>query len=94
MLAAPTESDSVTVTSYAADGELLGTERVAVKRLTSAALDLPEKTSLVDVRAEGTPLPGAVRVVTDRGVSTLPLRELVLTGLVPAVSPGWVHSAP
>ncbi len=94
VLAAPTESDSVTVTSYAADGELLGTERVAVKRLTSAALDLPEKTSLVDVRAEGTPLPGAVRVVTDRGVSTLPLQELVLTGLVPAVSPGWVHSAP
>ena len=94
VLAAPTESDSVTVTSYDAGGKLLGTERVAVKRLTSAALDLPGKTSLVDVRAEGTPLPGAVRVVTDRGVVTLPLQELVLTGLVPAVSAGWVQSAP
>ena len=94
VLAAPTESDSVTVTSYDAGGKHLGTERVAVKRLTSAALDLPGKTSLVDVRAEGTPLPGAVRVVTERGVVTLPLQELVLTGLVPAVSAGWVQSAP
>ena len=94
LLAAPTESGSVTVRSYDVGGELLGTNRVAVKRLTSAALDLPDQASLVGVRAEGTPVPGAVRVVTDRGVVTLPLRELVLTGLVPAVSPGWVQSAP
>ena len=94
VLAAPTESDSVTVTSYDAGGKHLRTERVAVKRLTTAALDLPGKTSLVDVRAEGTPLPGAIRVVTERGVVTLPLQELVLSGLVPAVSAGWVQSAP
>ena len=67
---------------------------MAVKRLTCAVLDLPAKTSLVDVRAEGTPLPGAVRVVTDRGVVSLPLQELVLSALVPGVSAGWVQSAP
>jgi hypothetical protein len=94
VLAAPTEADSVNVTSYDAGGKLLGTDRVAVKRLTCAALDLPRKTALVDVRAEGTPLPGAVRVVTHSGVVTLPLQELVLRGLVPAVSAGWVQSAP
>ena len=53
-----TQAGSVTVTSYDADGTRLGSERVAVKRLTCAAFDLPAKTSLVDVRAEGTPLPG------------------------------------
>ena len=94
VLAAPTESGSVTVTAYDAGGKHLKTERVAVKRLTCAVLGLPGQTSLVDVRAERTPLPGAVRVVTDGGVVTLPLQELVLTGLVPAVSAGWVQSAP
>lgn len=94
VLAAPTRAGSVTVTSYDADGKRLATKRLAAKRLTSVALDLPDKTSLVVVRADQTALPGAVRVVTDRGVVTLPLQELVLTSLVPAVSAGPAQSAP
>jgi hypothetical protein len=94
VVAAPTQAGSVTVTSYDVDGKLLATKRLAAKRLTSAALDLPDKTSLVVVRAEGTPLPGAVRVVSDGGVEVLPLQELVLTGLVPAVTPGSIQSVP
>jgi len=88
LLAAPDVSGAVSVTSYDAQGKKLATKRVVAKRLTSASLALPKKTSMVVVKAEGKPLPAAVRVVTDRGVVVLPLQELVLSTLVPAVSPG------
>ncbi|CUR59444.1 conserved exported hypothetical protein [metagenome] len=88
VMTAPQESGTVSVTSYDADGAELSTERLAVKRLTSASLELPQKTSLVVVEAEGVPLPGAVRVVDQDGTVVLPLNELVLSALVPSVTAG------
>ncbi len=88
LLAAPDESGAVTVTSYDIDGAELGSERVAVKRFTSTSYELPAKASLVLVEAAQVALPSAVRVVTDSGLVVLPLQELVLTGLVPSVTPG------
>jgi len=88
VMAAPFQAGSATVTSYDAEGARLKSQRLAAKRLTSVALDLPAKTSLVVFRADGAPLPGAVRVVTDGGVVVQPLTDLVLTGLIPAVSAG------
>ncbi len=88
VLAAPNASGSATVTAYDADGGVLVEKRLAPKRLTDVALDLPRATSLVVVSTERASLLGAVRVVTDRGVVTLPLTALVVNGLVPSVRPG------
>ncbi len=88
VMSAPEESGSVSVTSYDADGAELSTKRMAVKRLTTASLALPKATSLVVVEAEGVALPGAIRVVGKDGTVVLPMTELVLTALVPSVTPG------
>ena len=88
VMSAPDESGSVSVTSYDAEGAELSTERMAVKRLTTSSLELPKKTSMVVVQAEGVALPGAIRVVSQDGTVVLPLTEVVLTALVPSVTAG------
>ncbi|MGD9960401.1 DUF5719 family protein [Nocardioides sp.] len=88
VLAAPEESGAAMVTAYDADGAELDSQRVAVKRLTSGAFELPDKTALVSVVADDVPLPGAITVTGPQGSFVLPLTDLVLTALVPSVTPG------
>jgi hypothetical protein len=88
VLAAPNESGSATVTSYDVVGKELASTRVAVKRLTSTSLLLPQKASLVVVKAVGPALPGAIRVVGTKGAMVLQLTELALTAPVAALTPG------
>ena len=89
-VAGPEVAGSVEVTEWSRSGRKLMTKRVAAQQLTSATLALPARTALVTTipdQDEPTLL-GAVRVDLGSGSVTLPLRELVLTGLVPAVRPG------
>jgi hypothetical protein len=76
-----------TVTSYAANGKQLDQQRVELEPGAGADVELPDKASLVTVTPERTSVRAAV-LLTGTGTAVVPLRELVLTGLVPDVRPG------
>jgi uncharacterized protein DUF5719 len=83
-------ADSVgvaTVTAYAANGQELATQRVELNPGGGGDVALPDEATLVVVTPERASVRAAV-LVQGTGTAVVPLRELVLTGLVPDVRPG------
>lgn len=87
LLGDPSAIGVATVSSYAANGTELSTERVELKPGTGADVSVPDKAVLVTVAPERTSVRGSV-LVTGTGAAVVPLRQLVLTSLVPEVRPG------
>ena len=87
LLAGPDAVGVATVTAYAANGKQLGTQRVELAPDTGADVALPDEAALVVLTPERTTVRAAV-LVQGTGTAVVPLRELVLTGLVPDVRPG------
>ena len=77
----------VTVTSYSARGKRLDQQEVELSPDAGADLKLPDDAVLVTVTPQGTSVRAAV-LLNGTGTAVVPLRELVLTGLVPDVRPG------
>lgn len=75
------------VAAYGQDGGLLAEKRVELREGSGGQVDLPRGTVLVRVTPRRTDVSAAV-VVTGRGHTVVPLRELVRRALVPAVRPG------
>ena len=78
---------AATVTSYSARGKQLDQQEVELGPDAGADLGLPDDAALVTVTPHGTSVRGAV-LLSGTGTAVVPLRELVLTGLVPDVRPG------
>jgi len=87
LLAGPDAVGVATVTAYAANGKQLASQRVELAPDTGADVPLPDDTALVLLTPERTSVRAAV-FVQGTGTAVIPLRELVLTGLVPDVRPG------
>jgi hypothetical protein len=87
LLGDPSAVGVATVTAYDATGKRLATQRVELEPKAGADVTLPSKAVLVTVAPERTSVRGAV-LVTGTGAAVVPLRELVLTSLVPGVRPG------
>jgi len=87
LLEDPDTAGSATVTSYDADGKQLDQQQVDLVPDAGADLALPDAAALVTLTPQGTSLRAAV-LLTGTGTAVVPLRELVLTGLVPDVRPG------
>jgi hypothetical protein len=87
LLGGPDAVGVATVTSYAANGKQLDQQRVELAPDAGADLELPDKAALVTLAPERTSVRAAV-LLSGTGTAVLPLRELVLTGLVPDVRPG------
>jgi hypothetical protein len=80
-----------TVSAYAGNGKALSSQRVELSPGTGADVALPARTALVTVTPERTTVRGALLVeaaAPGTGAAVVPLRELVLTSLVPGVRPG------
>ncbi len=86
LLSGATADTSVTVSSYAANGKQLDQGEVTVVAGGAADLAVPDKAVLVVLDPQG-PVRGAV-LLTGTGTAVVPLRPLVLSGLVPDVRPG------
>ena len=83
-------SDAVgvaTVTAYTDRGKVLEEQRVELVPGAGADVTLPDGASLVTLVPERASVHAAV-LVSGSGTAVVPLRELVLTGLVPDVRPG------
>lgn len=87
LLGDPGGSGTATVTAYAANGKQLAQTPVELAAGAGADVELPEKTALVTLDAQGASVRAAV-LLSGTGTAVVPLRELVLTGLVPDVRPG------
>jgi hypothetical protein len=87
LLAGPDAVGVATVTAYAANGKVLATQRIELAPNAGGDVALPDETTLVVLTPERTSV-GAALLVQGTGTAVLPLRELVLTGLVPDVRPG------
>lgn len=87
LLAGPDAVGVATVTAYAANGKQLATQRVELAPDTGADVALPDETALVVLTPERTTVRAAV-LIEGTGTAVVPLRELVLTGLVPDVRLG------
>jgi Family of unknown function (DUF5719) len=87
LLGGPDAVGVATVTAYAANGKQLATQRVELAPGTGADVELPDDAALVTLTPERTSVRAAV-LLTGTGTAVVPLRELVLTGLVPDVRPG------
>ena len=87
MLAGAGAAGGATVTSYSARGKQLDQQQVALSPDAGADLKLPDDAVLVTVTPQGTSMRAAV-LLNGTGAAVIPLRELVLTGLVPDVRPG------
>jgi hypothetical protein len=87
LLGAPDAVGVATVTAYAANGRQLDQQRVELAPAVGADLALPDRASFVTVEPERTSVRAAVLLSGD-GTAAVPLRALVLTGLVPDVGPG------
>jgi hypothetical protein len=87
LLAGADAAGGATVTSYSARGKQLDQQEVEVAPDAGADLALPDDAALVTVTPHGTSVRAAV-LLTGTGTAVVPLRELVLTGLVPDVRPG------
>ena len=87
LLAGPDGVGVATVTAYASNGKALASQRVELAPNAGADVVLPDETAFVVLTPERTTVRAAV-IVQGTGTAVVPLRELVLTGLVPAVRPG------
>ena len=87
LLADPAGVGLATVVALDASGAELSTEAVELAPDTGASLALPEGTALVRVTPERTSVRAALLVTSQRGVAVVPLRELLVDGLVPDVRP-------
>jgi hypothetical protein len=87
LLAGPDGVGVATVTSYAANGKQLDQQRVELVPDGGADVALPDDATLVTLTPERTSVRAAV-LLSGTGTAVVPLRELVLTGLVPDVRPG------
>lgn len=87
LLAGPDAVGVATVTAYAKNGKELATQRIELAPNAGADVALPEETAFVVVTPERTTVRAAV-IVEGTGTAVVPLRGLVLTGLVPQVRPG------
>lgn len=75
------------VTAYDARGRRLSRKRVELGEGSGGTLGLPAQTRLVQVVPRRTEVAGSV-VVTDRGATVVPLRDLRRRTLIPDVRPG------
>ena len=87
LLAGAEAAGGATVTSYSARGKRLDQQEVELGPDAGADLTLPDESASVTVTPTGTSLRAAV-LLSGTGTAVVPLRELVLTGLVPDVRPG------
>ena len=87
LLAGADAAGGATVTSYSARGKQLDQQEVEVGPDAGADLALPDDAVLVTVTPRA-PRCGPRCCSTGTGTAVVPLRELVLTGLVPDVRPG------
>jgi hypothetical protein len=87
LLGGPDAVGVATVTSYAANGKQLDQQRVELAPDAGADVQLPDRAVQVTVAPERTSVRAAV-LLTGTGTAVVPLRQLVLTGLVPDVRPG------
>jgi hypothetical protein len=87
LLGGPDAVGVATVTSYSAKGKQLDQQRIELAPGAGADVTLPDDASLVTLTPERTTVRAAV-LLTGTGTAVVPLRELVLTGLVPDVRPG------
>jgi hypothetical protein len=87
LLAGASGTGTATVTAYSARGKQLDQQEVGLAPDAGADVTLPDKAVLVTVTPTGTTVRAAVRL-DGAGTAVVPLRELVLTGLVPDVRPG------
>jgi hypothetical protein len=87
LLGGPDAVGVATVTSYATQGKQLDQQRVELEPEAGADVELPDRAALVTVTPERTSVRAAV-LLTGAGTAVVPLRQLVLTGLVPDVRPG------
>lgn len=87
LLADPDAVGVATVTSYAVGGRQLDQQRVELVPGGGGDVLLPEDAALVTLTPERTSVHAAV-LLSGTGTGVVPLRELVLTGLVPDVRPG------
>ena len=76
-----------TVVALDASGAELSTETVELAPDTGATVQLPDGTALVRVTPERTSVRAALLVAGGAGVAVVPLRELLVEGLVPDVQP-------
>ena len=91
LLGGPDAVGVATVTAYAGNGRQLDQQRVELAPESGADLDLPDDARLVVLAPERSTVHAAVLLTgvgTGTGTAVVPLRELVLTGLVPGVRPG------
>jgi len=90
LLADPGGVGVATVTAYATNGKQLDQQRLELAPDTGADVELPDEAALVTLTPERTSVRGSVLLTGGAGSGTavLPLRELVLTALVPDVRPG------
>jgi hypothetical protein len=87
LLAGADAAGRATVTSYSTRGKPLDQQEVELGPDAGADVALPDDAALVTVTPDGTSVRAAV-LLTGTGTAVVPLRELVLTGLVPDVRPG------
>lgn len=88
LLADPSGVGAATVVALDASGKELATETVELTPDTGASIALPEATALVRVTPERTSVRAVVLVTAPRsGVAVVPLRTLLVDGLVPDVRP-------
>ena len=87
LLADPSAAGAATVVALDAAGAELSTETVELAPDLGASIALPEGTALVRVTPEGASVRAALLVQSGAGVGVVPLRELLVDGLVPDVRP-------
>jgi hypothetical protein len=88
LLAGATRAGDVTVTSRSASGEELDSTKVEITPNHGVTVPLPVGAVLVTVTPARTVVTGSAMVSGKSGAAVLPLREPVLSGLIPAVRPG------
>jgi len=87
LLADPAGVGLATVVALDASGAELATEEVELTPDTGATIALPEGTALVRVTPERTSVRAGLLVTSAKGVAVVPLRDLLVDGLVPDVRP-------
>ena len=87
LLAGADAAGGATVTSYSARGKQLDQQEIELAPDAGADVALPDEAVLVTVTPQGTSVRAAA-LLSGTGTAVVPLRELVLTGLVPDVRPG------
>ena len=87
LLADPAGVGAATVVALDDAGAELSTETVELTPDTGATIALPAGTALVRLTPERTSVRAALLVTAARGVAVVPLRELLVEGLVPDLRP-------